>query len=360
MLSGLVVGLLGASPAPAEVPAEVPIQRPSEPASLALDWRTSAGCLDRAAVVERVRALVPELPAELPERGLASLRVTAVVEHDARGAEPWQVELTLVTASGEGTRRFAAAACEEAVAATVLVVAIALDPVATATSLHDATARREPTPEPTPTPEATPTPSLEPASTPSLEPASASASEGAGERLVLDDRGSLRAPRVGLRVHAGAGVGPIRAAQGVVGASVALFDRRWRWELAASGSIPRVVRFEDGRAARFDAWSIATRGCFVPSRGAFEFPVCPGVEVGQVRGRGLAPTTNPERRGVLWLAPSLAQGFTWAPLDRLAIGVELALVVPLTRASFVIGERELQRVALVGARALVGVELRLP
>lgn len=334
---------------------EVPVQRPSEPVALALDWQAAPECPSRDALLERVRALLPTLPEQVPSAGTAGLRVTARVAPQVDAS--WQVELELVTPDGVGTRRFAAGSCEEAARATVLVVAIALDPVGAATRLSASTPASAPVSVPAPTP--TPAPAAD-AREPS-EPAIRSRI-GESSNLVLDssEPARARAPRVGLALHGGAGWGPTRALHGAFGGSLALFDRRWRAELAADWSTPRVQRFADGRGASFDAWAIGMRGCFVPTRRTLEFPLCGGLEVGRVRGRGIAPTSNIEQRGVVWLAPLLGPGLRWSPIERLALGLDVVLLVPLTRASFVIGEQELQRIPALGARMLVGIELRLP
>jgi len=330
-------------------PSELPVQRPAEPVELVFDWQASLACPTREVLLDRLQALLPTLPDEVPTRGTTRLRVVAKVEFDDAGADPWRVELTMTTPDGTSTRRFSASACEDAAAAAVLVIAIALDPVQVAEGLHDSfesapaeLAASEPTAsEPT---ASEPTPS---------EPA-------ASEAALLLDAARRSAPRVGLRVFGTGAWGPTRTGYGGIGGSVALFGPRWRWELSAGWSIPRVVGLDDARRASVDGWWVGTRGCFVPELGALEFPLCPGVELGQVRGRGIAPTANPRSATFAWVAPLIGQGLVWSPLDRLAIGVEFALLVPLTRGSFSIAEREVQRLALVGARALLGVELRLP
>ncbi len=347
-------------------PSELPVQRPAEPVELVFDWQASLACPTREVLLDRLQALLPTLPDEVPTRGTTRLRVVAKVELDDAGADPWRVELTMTTPDGTSTRRFSASACEDAAAAAVLVIAIALDPVQVAEGLHESF-------EPAPTP-SEPTPSeLGPAE---LGPAELAASEptpseptpseptpsepAASEAALLLDAARRSAPRVGLRVFGTGAWGPTRTGYGGIGGSVALFGPRWRWELSAGWSIPRVVGLDDARRASVDGWWVGTRGCFVPELGALEFPLCPGVELGQVRGRGIAPTANPRSATFAWVAPLIGQGLVWSPLDRLAIGVEFAILVPLTRGSFSIAEREVQRLASVGARALLGVELRLP
>jgi hypothetical protein len=331
---------------------EVPVQRPSEPVELVLDWQAVEGCPARPALLDDLRAMLPDLPVDVPSSGTAALRVSARVEPSG---EAWQVELELVTPAGAGTRRFSASTCDEAARATVLVVAVAIDPVAASTSLGVVSSTAPPVDSSSPPAQ----PEPEPERGLVLEPSESRRGDASTPDVPRALR-PARAPRVGLRLHGGASWGPTRAVHGALGGALALFDRRWRWELAAGWSTPRVQRFADGRGASFDGWMISSRGCFVPAPGRIELPICAGIEAGQVRGRGIAPTTQIETRRVPWVAPLLGAGLAWAPIERLAIGIELGLVVPLTRASFVIGEQELQRMPALGGRVLAGLELRLP
>jgi hypothetical protein len=348
---GMVAALLSAGP-PA---AEIPVQRPGEGVELVLHWQAPAGCPDREALIAELRTLLPELPDAIPEQGTARLRVEARVGLADSGPDPWTVELTTVAAEGTRVRSFAARGCQDVASATVLIVAVTLDPVAAASTLQVATAATQPeVPEP-----AEPEPEAEPASSQAPLPRSAS---GEGGVIVPADPPAQRRrpPRVGLRLFGTGAYGPTNTGYGGIGGSVALFGRRWRWDLAAGWSIPRVVRLDDGRGGSLDGWWIGSHGCFVPEVRTLEFPTCAGFEAGLVRGRGRSPTINTEQVSVPWLAPVIAQGLAWAPIERLAIGVDLALLVPLGRGSFVIDEREVQRLVVVGARALLGIELRLP
>jgi hypothetical protein len=347
----LVTALLSASPEAGEVP----VQRPGEGVELVLDWQAPAGCPVRAALLAELRTLVPGLPDEVPEQGTARLRVEARVGLADAGSAPWTVELTTITAEGTRVRSFAARRCEDAAEATVLVVAVTLDPVAVASSFREASVAAKPEP---PEPEPPEPPEPEPTQ-PLPRPASSS---GDADTLVLSDppTSRARAPRVGLRLFGSGGYGPTNTGYGGMGGSVAIFDRRWRWDLAAGWSIPRVIRLDDGRGGSFDGWWIGSHGCFVPETRDVEFPTCAGIEAGLVRGRGRSPTANTEQASLPWVAAAIGQGIAWAPIERLAIGLDLTLLVPLGRGSFVIDDREVQRLVLVGARALLGIELRLP
>ena len=146
---------------------------------------------------------------------------------------------------------------------------------------------------------------------------------------------------------------------GQFGGRAALLGPRWRAELGGRWTTPRRLEV-NGAAGVFDAWVIEARGCFVPTARTLEFPLCPGVELGSVRGRGVTPTSDADERSFLWVAPGLSQALSWVPVERFAIGLELGLVVPLTRGDFVVAESTIASMALVGGRALLNLELRIP
>ena len=164
--------------------------------------------------------------------------------------------------------------------------------------------------------------------------------------------------RVGLRLQGGGGFGPTNTGTGTLGGSVALFGPRWRAQVDARWILPRIVTTQE-LAGAFDAWLVGAAGCFVPTVRVIELPLCAGVEAGQLRGEGRSlPTVSAAR--FAHVALRVGQGIAWAPIDRLALGLDLELSAPLTRAAFVVDGTTVQRTAAVGVRALVGLELRLP
>jgi hypothetical protein len=326
-----------------------PVQRPHDrPPTLALSWATAgaSACPSRSELIERIggQGVSEQLGEWIPERhDRAKLEVEVEI---AVVGERWQASLSLTDADGRSQRSFSAQSCAALADATALIIAVTLDPVAVASVHASVPARREPEP-PKPEPEP-PKPEPEPEPPINLT-------------LSDDDPGPQRWPeglRVGVSIHGGGGWGPIADFTAAIGGRVSLFGERWRAELGGRWAIPRRIE-QAGGAGVFDAWMIEGRGCFVPSVRVLEFPLCPGIELGSVRGSGVPPTRDPLQQSFLWVAPTLSQGLTWAPIDRLAIGVELGLVAPLTRGRFVVADLPIEDLARIGGRALLSLELRL-
>jgi hypothetical protein len=316
------------------------------PEPIELEWRAPHSCPSEAEVLERLRA-------EAPVISSTTLRVQATIE--ARDSA-FVVALVLSNPDGESERSLRADDCAKLTDAIVLVVGVTVEELAI---IHASKPEPEPGPEPEPEPKPEPEPEPEPEPKPEPEP------EPEPVETVRDTAPAptLRRPRmrVGLRAFGGGGYGPTRAGHGNVGSALALFGDRWRWELGASGSTPRVVHADPEIRGRFAGWSIGTRGCFVPiAAKLIELPLCAGIEAGEVRGRGLAPLPVRRSAGIPWVALKLAQGLWWAPIERLAIGVEVELLAALTRGRFVVSDIEVERVAAVGVRGLAGIEVRLP
>lgn len=352
----LALLLVGAPP--------VEVQRPhdDEVPNLALSWSTggAAACPDREQVIETIAisGLRDQLGTWVPTQhaqALLSVEVELSVDGDR-----WRADMILIDADGRSHRQFEARSCQALADATALIIAVTLDPIAASTSLaaRSATVEQpEPTLEPTREPIPEPTPIVEPTSTPEPddEPGTlgvSSADAGEGEPATL---GRLA---VGLSLLGGIGYGPTAGPHGSVGGRVGLLGERWRVDVVGRWSTPRRESLA-GATGSFDAWTIEARGCFVPIVGPVELPLCPGFELGSVRGRGLAPTPNATTSSFLWLAPSLSQGLAWAPVPRFAIGLELGLAVPLTRGRFAVGGTEIEQLSVFGVRGLASLELRI-
>lgn len=328
----------------------------AEPA-LTLDWRAPAGCPSRDDVVAALERALPE-HAPIPGEGRG--RVHAEVEIVGQG-DRWQVELALASERGPERRSFAAERCELAAEATVLVIAVAIDPIASARVYEQVEPEPEPpAPEPEPEPEAEPEPAPEP--------------DDRAMRLVLPEpeleprrprrRSSLGAA---LGLFGGGGLGPLRAGAAQLELRAALVGRHFRWQLRGAWLVPVEVALDDARSGRFDGWLIGTRACGLPGgrlregrRVSLEVPLCAGLEAGQLRGEGARGVPNPVAVRRPYVALELGPALLVRPLERLAIGLELDAVVPLVQVGFSINGDPVLRSTPIGARALVGVELRLP
>jgi hypothetical protein len=321
-----------------------PVQRPRD--VVPMTWEAPAECPHVEDVVARVHALAPGVLAEP-----SSARVVASVRSvEAR----YEVEVRVLAGDDEFRRAFVGDSCDEVANAVALVVAVLLDPVSSATEV-----RTQPTADVSPTPviETVPLPPPTPPVTqpiedraPALEP-------------VESPRRSSPRVRAGLRVAGGGGYGPTNAGFGELGATAAVIGARWRAELGGVWIPSRVLRADGELGGRFDGWRIAARGCFVPQVGArdrLELPLCPGFELGQVRGRGLDELPVVLTASFPWVAVALGQGLWFAPIERLAIGVDLQLAVPLRGGRFLVETVEIQRIAPVSVRGLAGIEVRLP
>lgn len=330
-----------------------PIQRPSE--GVPLRWQAPLECPDEPALRERVDALVPGL---LDRRDAAGSRV----EIELRVVEQGYAATVLVRNSdGETRRDFAALDCETVVDAAALVLAVTLDPVAVSLGLSEPAAS-EPSPSPTEEPRASepaivdePEPSPPPVE---AEPVERPTTIGSTSSSASADRPRNLDLGFGVRALGGGGYGPTNTGYATIGGALALIGPRWRAELGGLWAIPRVVRLDTNVGGRFDSWAVLGRGCFAPKLRRLELPSCAGIELGSVRGAGLEDLPTSGRATFLWVAIAAAQGLWFSPIDRLGIGLELDLAVPLNRGAFRIDSSEVQRIAAVTVRGLAGIELR--
>jgi hypothetical protein len=321
-----------------------PIQRPSD--AVPLRWSAPVECPDEAALRERVHELVPGL---LDRRDVASSSVEAEILATAEG---WSGTVVVRNSDGETRRTFAAADCEIVTDAAALMLAVALDPVGVVVGLSEPAAS-----EPTPAEPSAPEPSVEPVQRD--EPVRPVAAEPVELPSALS-RGSARPLDldVGMRVLGGGGYGPTNTGYATIGGTLALIGPRWRAELGGLWAIPRIVRSDAGFGGSFDGWAVIGRGCFAPHVRRFELPSCGGVELGSVRGRGLEELPVSGRASFLWIALAVAQGLWFSPIERVGIGLEIDVALPLNRGVFAIETNEVQRLAPVAVRGLAGVELR--
>jgi hypothetical protein len=326
-----------------------PIQRPSE--GVPLRWQAPLECPDAAALRERVHALVPGL---LERPDAAGSRVEVEIR---AAAENYAAIVVVRNSDGETRRDFAAPDCETVADAAALILAVTLDPVGVSIGLSEPASSEPAASEPTPAEPSVPEePPAEPEIPVEAEPVELPPANDRASDSLADER--PRRLGVGVRVLGGGGYGPTYTGYATIGGTIALLGPRWRVELGGLWAIPRVVRVDAGFGGRFDSWAVIGRGCFAPNIRRLELPSCGGVELGSVRGRGLDELPISGRASFLWIALAVAQGLWFSPIERVAIGLQLDLAVPLNRGVFGIETNEVQRIAAVTVRGLAGVELR--
>lgn len=343
-----------------------PVQAP-EP-SAPLTWEAPPSCPSAESVAASIEQFAPGVLEQVdPDRA----RLRAVVEIDGTG---YAATVTTTSPEARTSRVLQAADCRVIAEAVALMTAVALDPLRSAETIAARTqpppserapsepaAPNQPEPEFDPKPEPEPEPERDPPPEP-VPTARVNLSDPAFE-APRNDR--LRAPRFAARVFAGGGYGPTDTGYATIGGAVALYGDRWRAQVGAGWSTPRTIRSaaDASVGGTFDAWHLAARGCFVPTVGArqrLELPLCPGVELGQVRGRGLDELPVALDAEFLWFALGVGQGLWFVPTPRVAVGVDLQLALPTTRGRFLVDSTAVQRIEPVTIRALAGVEVRLP
>ncbi|MBL9100371.1 MAG: hypothetical protein JNL82_05410 [Myxococcales bacterium] len=338
----LASALLGAPAAPAERPA------------VEFRWDAPAGCPDEAAVVAELEAL---LGAPLAERRGRRLTAIARVRQEPGGG----FDLRLWTVGDEGTlhRSLTNERCDMLARAGVLIAAMAIDPLALE-RMPDGEAVAAVAAEATPVPASEPPPA--PASDP---PAPAPASEPPAP-AATPTRPPAPAParrlRGALRFAGGLGYGDLPGVGGTLRLTPALVWPRVRVELEALYMPVHRARFDDRPDVGVDLQlaAAAVRGCPVFRRGIVELPICAGLEVGAMYGRGVGlPLTDDGR--LPWAALHLTPALLLVPHRRVAVFFAVEGVVALVRPRFVIEEvGAIYRAGGGAVRALVGVEARFP
>lgn len=317
--------------------------------SSSLVWRAPAECPGVEQLRDRIDEFAPGMLADAERLGVQIDGGIDAIEGR------FEATIRIENQAGVSVRRFAAADCELIGDASALVIAVTLAPLETAAGLSERPQVQRPS-----EPDHQPAPTDEP---PTSEPA-AVLDEPSPPTFALsftpeDDGPSDTSLRVGLRAFGGVSYGPTNTGHGMVGGALALLSERWRVELAGWWSPPRVVRRTE-LGGVFSGWALAGRGCYVPTVRRLEFPLCPAVELGQVRGRGLDELAIVDEANFLWIALGLGQGLWFAPHERFAVGVDARVAVPLRSGGFVVDDRRIQRLVPVAVSGFAGVEVRLP
>lgn len=166
-------------------------------------------------------------------------------------------------------------------------------------------------------------------------------------------------PRFAARVTGGVVAGQVTDGwNAALGVTAALVLPSARFELGASYSPPRAVRYEElpEVGANLQLFSGIGRACLVPALGRAEFPLCLGVELGLMSGRGFGASelrTSNQPFGAVVLGSALRWPlgewlFAW-----LEAGTSLTFVQPTYHMRNL---PELFRPDVASARGILGLE----
>jgi hypothetical protein len=163
-----------------------------------------------------------------------------------------------------------------------------------------------------------------------------------------------------LRVHGGPEYGAVPGVTGAIGLATGLLWPRARLEVHGLYLAPRTTT-AGANALRLSLFSGAVLGCGRLGRGAFELPLCGGLELGGVRSTATGPGA---RSGFdIWVAGALTAGIAWHVARRLSLTAALHGLVHLYGPRYELGDpgegEALFRAAPVSGRLLFGLELRL-
>lgn len=325
---------------------------PPPPGEPRLEWVAPPQCPDAARGAEHLARF-------LGGRGLS-----APARVELAASTPGHV--ATVTVDG-ATRTLHAEDCETLARAAALVVAVSLDPLATAAvGLEDERGELEPprgrAGEVGPTAEREPSRSRRRSDeTAPSSPARRRTTWGRADMPPRADPRSSQHDRHFLGASGGIALALVPSLTGAVRLGYAFERDVLRLQAHATYATPRTVVYptEPTVGGRFQSVALGVQACFAPSTRRIGVPLCGGVEGGPIVGQGLG-VTNPRSPVGAWIG-ALASGSVIVRLSpRLALTAGADVLVSLRRPAFHVGAREtLFRVPPAGLRALAGLELRL-
>lgn len=302
-----------------------------EEGTVALQWRAPPGCPDGARVRDEIRSFV----ATGAQTGtLDRVDVEAQV---VREGDRYVLELDLKLPTGAMHKRIEADKCEVLASAAALVMAVMLDPKAVVETVEEA---KQPVPTPAPPPAVAPKPIAPPPPV---------------------DR--TRRVQALVRIFGMGSFGAMPRFGGALGGSIGARIGRARVEAVALGEIPqrRSHATQPSAGARIDLWTLGARGCFAPNVKRVEFPLCAGIEAGQLRARGYGLSVA-RKATAPWLAFPFGAMVMWAPVPRFAFGGGVDAWVAATRPTFEIEDLggPVHTSQRAGVRIHASAELRFP
>lgn len=298
-------------------------------AAVSLDWDAPAGCPSAQEVRARLAPLV-----SADARGHAQARVHA-------GPDGYELVLAVTTRHGHMERTLDGPTCESLAQATAVMVAVMVDP------LDVATRHSVPPPDPVTT---TPTTATRP-------PMPAADGGPPARPAAVRDR---RPTAIALGLTAGGSAGLLPRPHAFVRAWVGPSWRRMEAHLIATHRFAQPIRRPAGGGAVIRLSSAGVGVGPVVRRGPWSVRLAAELEAGVMiaTGRDLDTTRTALSP---WLGAGLGSGVAWSPVPWVGLRLAAGVTGSILRPSFALDDGSLlHETSLLGARAGLGVEFRLP
>ena len=325
---------------------------------LDVSWTAPTGCPAQNAVSRDIQNLAGQ-----PLPRLTEGRVVGRVEATPTG---YRLELDLLSSGKHEHRSIEAEDCQTLARAAALMVAVAVDPVATSTTIAwsaqpnpgpatrsgvtassaqpDSDRKSKPKPEPEPAPELT----VEKAPPPGQQ----------------DGRPQLPSLSLGLGLSGGGALGLTPGRTGGLEAELAWVRPRLRLTAAGHHWFSQATAVESGASLAAAVSGATVRGCHAASAAAMEFPVCMLVELSALHGSGIGPRVSARRGADLYVGVGASVGANWVIRPRFALRARIDVLVAVRRPGFHLNrgleQDEAFRMYRIGVRLVLGPQLRLP
>jgi hypothetical protein len=276
-------------------------------------WSAPAQCPSRQQAEAEIERLVGGDPSS---HGGSGLRAEVTLS----GGPLWSAELTTERAGRIGRRILEAPSCQAAADAVALIIALAIDPDAAATTGERVT--------------------------PAIPVAPRSPVGAEGELHIL------------ASVYSQGRVGTLPGAEVGVGVGLGLAGARWRSELRWTYGLrqDQVASLPTGAAGRFSLAAGSLTSCVDVGRTKLAFGPCAVAEGGRVSGTGYGATAGFSRHAA-WLALGGGAFSSVLVFKHLRTSFEVDLLAPLYRPAYVFADIPgvVFKAPAVGGRALLDV-----
>lgn len=311
---------------------------------VALDWSAPPGCASQAELEDDIARLTGARLAEGEQAERLEVRISTVQDGYAMA-----LRRTRADGSTADLRELVAADCGVLARAAALIVAVGVDPLATAAqveTLERAAARAEPVLAPSPATDVAPAPVVRPATV--SPPVRARRWR---HRFVMGALGGLA-------------IGAVPGPSGSVGGFVGYAFGPLRFELGGEHTFARRRTLDDGVRVAASSSGGGLLVAITPQLGPLVGVFGTGVQAGVLRGTGSGARVAGSDALDWWAAIPLVAGLEWPARSRIALRVQAELAISLRRPALTVrsggdpagGFRR----AEATARVLAGPIVRLP